>query len=70
LTNPTEEIVAELGYSLSLMEIKFPISYEPEQEAIEKLQTSYYELLPKITLNSEIANLSGRLTIFLTISFN
>jgi hypothetical protein len=55
LTNPTEEIVAELGYSLSLMEIKFPINHEPEQEAIKKLQTSYYELLPKITLNSEIA---------------
>jgi hypothetical protein len=55
LGNPTEEIIGELGYSLSLKAFDFPVSKEIDKEIIEKLQSSYYELLPKISTNSEVA---------------
>lgn len=55
LNIPTEEIITELGYSLLLKEINIPFNKEIKSEIVEKLQNSYYELLPKITLNSEIA---------------
>ncbi len=52
---PTEEIIVELGYSLLLKEINIPYKTELKSEIVERLQNSYFELLPKITLNSEIA---------------
>ncbi len=55
LNNPTEEIAAELGYTLTLAPLNLPKNSNIEQSIIDKLQFSYYELLPKITLNSEIA---------------
>jgi len=55
LGNPTEEIIGELGYSLSLKAFDFPVSKEIDKAIIEKLQSFYYELLPKISINSEVA---------------
>ncbi|MFO1434369.1 MAG: hypothetical protein U1F76_30525 [Candidatus Competibacteraceae bacterium] len=53
--HPTEEIIGELGYSLSLKAFDFPVSKEVDKGVIEKLRASYYELLPKISINSEAA---------------
>lgn len=55
MSNPTEEILAELGYSLNFEEIQFPLSQNVETTSVDKLKNVYYRLLPKITLNSEIA---------------
>lgn len=55
LRYPTEEIIEELGYSLSVKALVFPETDQAYDEATEKLQTAYYELLPKVSLNSEIA---------------
>ena len=55
LNIPVDEIITELGYSFRLKEINIPFKTEIKPEVIERLQNSYYELLPKITLNSEIA---------------
>ena len=55
LNNPTEEIVAELGYSLALRDLNLPQSKDIDPDILDEIQTSYYELLPKITLNSEVA---------------
>ncbi len=55
MNNPTEEIVAELGYSLILKDLNLPKSTNISSDILEEIQTSYYELLPKITLNSEVA---------------
>lgn len=53
--NPTEEIIAELGYTLCFETIDF-ISNQPiDNRIVEKLQSFYYQLLPKISTNSEIA---------------
>ncbi len=52
---PAEEIVQAFGYSLLLKNIDYPLHEEIENEVIEKLRSSYYELLPKITVNSETA---------------
>lgn len=53
--HPTEEIIGELGYALSLQAFDFPTSKEVDKGVIEKLRASYYELLPKISINSEAA---------------
>ncbi len=55
LNNPTEEIVEELGYSFSHEVITLPQSKDYEVNEIKKLQDTFYTILPKITLNSEIA---------------
>lgn len=55
MSNPCEEIIAEWGYHLDLEEIKFTLASNIEQSVIDKLKTTYYQLLPKITTNSEIA---------------
>jgi len=52
---PTEEIVAALGYSLSLEVLKLPLSQNFNRDSFDRLQTTYYEILPRITLNSEMA---------------
>lgn len=55
LNYPTEEIINALGYSFCVTDIQFPISQELNQVVIDRLTNSYYELLPKITLHSEVA---------------
>jgi hypothetical protein len=54
MNHPTEEIVAALGYVLILAELELPQQTFP-QAVSDRLRASYYELLPKITLTSEIA---------------
>jgi len=55
LNNPTEEIVEELGYSFSHEVVNLPQSDDYEHNDIRKLQDTFYTILPKITVNSEIA---------------
>jgi hypothetical protein len=55
MRNPTEEIVAELGYSFSTKQLELKKSTELDQELIENLRSSYYSIIPKISINSEIA---------------
>ncbi len=55
MTNPTEEIVGEFGYSFSLEVIDLPEYRNYESDPIENLRNTYYKILPKITLTSEIA---------------
>ncbi|MDM8564773.1 hypothetical protein QUF74_03890 [Candidatus Halobeggiatoa sp. HSG11] len=55
MNNPTEEIITELGYSLEFAEIQFPSTTNIENTTVENIKNIYYKLLPKITLNSEIA---------------
>ncbi len=57
LSNPPEEIVKELGYLLTIENLNFPSSKEPDkdQELIDNLRSTYYLLIPKVSLNSEIA---------------
>lgn len=52
---PAEEIVAELGYTLQFKALNFPTSDGIDPHIAEQLTASYYHLLPKISLNSEIA---------------
>lgn len=52
---PSEEIIAELGYHLELEAIHFSQDVPINPQIVEKLKTFYYQLLPKITLNSESA---------------
>jgi len=53
--NPTEEIMTEFGYQLDQKEAKLPLATHVDQSIIDKLKNYYYRLLPKITINSEIA---------------
>jgi len=55
LNNPTEEIVGELGYSFSHEVINLPQSKDYNVSDVKKLQNTFYTILPKITINSEIA---------------
>ena len=55
MNHPAEEIIAELGYYLNLEEIQFVLAPNIEPNTVEKLRSFYYRLLPKITINSEIA---------------
>ena len=55
LNNPTEEIVEELGYSFSHAVINLPQSKDYKVDDIKKLQDTFYTILPRITINSEIA---------------
>lgn len=55
LRYPPDEVIEALGYSLSVKALVFPETHRIYDEATEKLQTTYYELLPKVSLNSEIA---------------
>lgn len=54
LPYPTEEIVLALGYVCLFDELKLPQT-KTDKNSIERLKTTYRRLLPKITLNSEIA---------------
>ena len=53
--NPTDEIVAALGYSLRTQQIALPRHQDITQEALERISATYYSLIPKISVNSEIA---------------
>jgi hypothetical protein len=55
MNNPTEEIVGEFGYSFSYEVINLPQSTDYNIAEIKTLQETYYKILPKISLNSEIA---------------
>jgi hypothetical protein len=53
--HPTDEIVAELGYSFSTQEITLPLSSEADKELLGNLRSAYYAVIPKISVNSEAA---------------
>ena len=53
--NPTEEIASEFGYSFVTKILDLPVSKKVDQKEIIKWQENFYEILPKITLNSEMA---------------
>jgi hypothetical protein len=55
MRNPTAEIVAELGYSFVTQNLTLPKSEEIDETLIENLRTSYYAIIPKISVNSEAA---------------
>ncbi|MGK7932637.1 MAG: hypothetical protein AB4041_14565 [Microcystaceae cyanobacterium] len=57
MSYPTEEIIDALGYSLTIEPISFSGTDDVnvEEVTIDKLKNTYYKLLPKITINSEIA---------------
>ncbi|MCI5178519.1 MAG: hypothetical protein D3911_04200 [Candidatus Electrothrix sp. AW3_4] len=55
LPNPVEDIVAELGYSYSLEVLQLPTSASCNVESVNNLKRTYYNVLPKISLNSETA---------------
>lgn len=54
-TYPTEEIAAAFGYSFSTKVLDLPVATGINKHTIIALQDSFYEILPKIILNSEIA---------------
>ena len=55
MANPIEEIIAELGYSFSMQNIIFPRSENVDEKLIDDLRSSYYAVIPKVSVNSEIA---------------
>jgi len=55
LNYPTDEIVTELGYTFTLEKLLLPETADIDQPAIDQLRRAYYELLPKVTINSETA---------------
>ncbi len=55
LSNPTEEIVDELGYSFSMEVLNLPEAIDFPENTITALQELYYQIIPKITLTSEVA---------------
>ena len=52
---PADEIAKELGYTVKFKILSLPVETSIDTHIIEKLTSTYYELLPKINLNSEIA---------------
>ncbi|MCI5148328.1 MAG: hypothetical protein D3916_02845, partial [Candidatus Electrothrix sp. MAN1_4] len=55
LGNPTEEIINALGYSFFTQPLALPRKDLLYTEQIERLNTAYYSILPKISVNSETA---------------
>ncbi|CAK8725075.1 Type I restriction enzyme R protein N-terminal domain-containing protein [Candidatus Electrothrix laxa] len=55
LGNPTEEIIKSLGYSFFTQPLDLPRKNNISPELINRLSTAYYSILPKISVNSEIA---------------
>ena len=53
LSNPTEEIIKELGYSFSIEVLNLPMAEAVGK--VKELRERFYNILPKISLNSEIA---------------
>ena len=55
MANPVEEIIAEFGYSYSIKALELPRDTQLDTELFKSLADSYYSLIPKVSLNSEIA---------------
>ena len=55
MNNPTEEIATEFGYSFDTKILDLPAAQKVDQKEIMQWQENFYEILPKITLNSEMA---------------
>ncbi len=55
LANPTEEIINALGYSFSTQPLDLPRNNDINTDLIKQLSTTYYAILPKISVNSEAA---------------
>ncbi len=55
LGNPTDEIINALGYSFFTQPLDLPRKNNISPELINRLSTVYYSILPKISVNSEIA---------------
>jgi hypothetical protein len=55
MRNPTAEIVAELGYSFLTKNLTLPRNEQIDEILIENLRSSYYAIIPKISVNSEAA---------------
>jgi len=53
--HPAEEIVTALGYTLVSQLLPLPQNHQFDLAVLENLRSSYYALVPKISLNSEIA---------------
>jgi hypothetical protein len=55
LINPTEEIAQIFGYQFTTKILELPLANQPDLTEIRQLQAHFYEVLPKISLNSEMA---------------
>jgi len=53
--NPTEEIANEFGYSFETKTLELPLAIINNPEEILALQNKFYQILPNINLNSEMA---------------
>ncbi len=53
--HPVEEIVTAFGYTLVSQLLPLPRNNQFDPAVLENLKNSYYALVPKISLNSEIA---------------
>jgi hypothetical protein len=53
--NPTEEIVASLGYAFFTQAVALPRLQTVSQETVERISSTYYALIQKISINAEIA---------------
>nr|VFK38447.1 MAG: hypothetical protein BECKTC1821D_GA0114238_100480 [Candidatus Kentron sp. TC]VFK54177.1 MAG: hypothetical protein BECKTC1821F_GA0114240_100448 [Candidatus Kentron sp. TC] len=53
--HPTEEIAAALGYSLDTKILHFPDPGNIDKAETTQLKERFYEILPKIAMNSEMA---------------
>ena len=52
---PTEEIAMSFGYQFTTKILALPQANQPDLTEIKQLQAHFYEVLPKISLNSEMA---------------
>lgn len=55
MSNPTEEIISEFGYSFSIKMITLPRSTDFNKESIKNIRSAYYLLIQKVSVNSETA---------------
>ncbi len=55
LNNPAEEIASAFGYQSSTKILDLPFARLSDFSEIEKLQQHFYDVLPKISLTSEMA---------------
>lgn len=55
MNHPTKEIAAEFGYSFAFEVIQLPKYSDYDKDFVKTLQETYYTVLPKINLNSEMA---------------
>lgn len=53
--HPTEEIANALGYAFTTKLLELPGAVQVDNSAINTLQARFYEILPKISLDSEMA---------------